>query len=996
MARSLLLALSATAAATTAAVQASSCPSPLQDTALSGLDIFYNVTFGGGESDCYGYCVSQPLCAAYTFYPGAIPGSTVSGRCFVKTGAGAQVNVAGAVSCASVPGRNASSCPLGLTPCPGSGACALFASTCSLATACPSGHVLCPDASCVAPGNGWAACPPSSLPAYLNTSLPLAVRVASIVSNLSLTEIGQQLVNPGYGAPPPGPPGIPRISIPPYNWLNEGLHGVARSGVATSFPQISVAGQTWNRTLFWHMGRTLGLEARVKHLMYRRMNSTTPDYTGVSYYAPNINLGRDPRWGRLQEVPTEDPAIMSAYGAAVVLGAQATSNATPPSWLVDPSFRGTRPALRLARQRKTLEATAASAADGSTSAIVACCKHAIAYSVEAVDGIDRAHFNAIVAGADLLDSYSPAFQSCFIEGGGASSMCSYNAVNGVPTCASAFLVNTTIRQRYGRGDATFVMSDYSAIADAYNAHHYCATNDECVATTIKIGVDQDGGGTDYENIPALVQEGLLTDADARQAMSRLFSARIALGILDPPQEQPWQDILDAASTLDSDFHRSLSLSGALQGIVLLSNPRNALPLKGTPRKVAVVGPNADVPDTLYGNYQGTPPYLITPRMGMVAALGNDPTRVYYAPGCTSGVTCTDTSGFAAAVQAASQSDADAVIVVLGIDQTQEAEGHDRTNITLPGQQIPLAQAVCAAAASRSAPCIVVYITGGPISDAWPLQNADAVVLLGYASQSAGTALASVLLGQTSPAGKLAVTWPASVNDLPPLGDMGMRPNATAGTPGRTYRFNAIAPLLSFGHGLTYTTWSYSSLKLPTSPVGACAGVPLSVTLTNTGSVTSEEVVQVYISYPQGAGSVPGASPVAIRTLVEFERVLVAAGTSLTLPFTLTPNALALVNASAAADFGQDFAMAGPEKQARALSGEAYGLTTDYHALANAQYGGQVPIGWDDMMFVPGGQTVSVWVGSGQPGTGAAGIAGSFTLSGAVGSATNLAVCDMTL
>lgn len=534
------------------------------------------------------------------------------------------------------------------------------------------------------------------------------------------------------------------------------------------------------------------------------------------------------------------------------------------------------------------------------------------------------------------------------------------------------------------GDGVFIMSDYGAVGDAFSPHHYCATADECTASVLAAGVDQDGGGTDFARVGDLIAAGLLSEAQVRRAATRLFTARMSLGLLNPPQSVPYAH-LDAPSTLDSPAHRQLSLEAAQQGIVLLTNPHGALPLNPSKlRKVAVIGPNADAPDTLYGNYAGTPPYLITPRMGLVAALPGGDAAVYYAPGCAN-VACANTSGFPAAVTAASHPDADAVILVLGLDQTQEAEGHDRTNITLPGLQTELAQAVCAAASSRSVPCIVVYITGGPLADAWSQANADAVLLLGYASQSAGTALVDVLFGAVPPAGKLAVTWPASVADLPPFGDMGMRPNATSGGQGRTYRFAQPPPLYPFGHGLSYTSWAATDLVLPPSPLAPCAGVPLAFTLTNTGGVASGQVVQVYVSWGAGGGAAGGYAP-PTRSLAEFERVYVSSGGSVRVSLTLPPRAFALVNASAAETFGGDFALSDPGAQEEVRSGRAFGLGVDYSA------GGA--IGWDDLFLIPTGAPVTLFIGSGQPGDSTVpGMTTTVTFEeGEVGGAVNLATC----
>lgn len=978
------------------------CPNPVQNTVFVGYDIGYNVT--STADDCYQYCVSyNKLCTAYSYLPG--------NRCFIKSSIGQTVTVPNAVSCSNIQQRLPTTCPLGLVPCnsdDNSGACALFSQSCS--STCGTGNIICPDGVTCLPmaTSMWSQCP--NLPTYLNTSLSLDDRLNSLVNSVSLYDISWQLINPGYGNNVyDGTPGIPALQVPPYNFLNEGLHGVARSNYATSMPQISVIGQTFNRTVFYALGRTLGLEARIKHIMYKRANITLPDYTGITYYAPNINLGRSPVWGRIQEVPTECPYVMGEYGALVVNGAQSSGTVfnspsslssssssvpdyfRPPAYLVDPHIRGTKAAIRMRHTHKNL---ASFANENSTSAIVACCKHAVGYSVEEYDGVARASFNAIINGADMLDSYLPAFQECFMTGGGASSMCSYNAVNGVPTCASAFLLNTTIRQRYGRGNDTFVMSDYSAIADAYNAHHYCSTNDECVALTLKVGVDQDGGGNDYLQTPTYVQNGLLTDGEVRQAVSRLFKARLELGILDPAEDQPYQDV-DPMQILDTDFHRSLSLEAATQGIVLLTNNKNTLPLNPSGiRKIAIIGPNADVPDVLYGNYQGTPPYLITPRQGFVTYLSNNDNNVYYAPGCYD-VECTNTTGFAEALTAVSQTDADAVFLVLGIDQSIEAEGKDRSTLALPGNQELLAQEACAIAHNRSVPCILVYINGGPISNAWVKDNMDAILLLGYASQSAGTALVNIVFGISSPAGKLAVTWPAHDDDVAPENDMGMRPNSTSGNPGRTYRFNSITPLFPFGYGLTYTTWTYTNFNYPSTAIQACDGFGIGFTLTNTGTMDSGEVIQVYLSYAEA--NVPMAAAPAIRSLVEFERVFVPAGQSVYVNFTIPYRALALVNSSAAATFGQDFALHGTEEQENALHGRAFGLDTDYYALSQDKYNGQVNIGWDDMFIIPQGVPVSVYIGNGQPGYASTqGLEILLNIAGPSGTGINLAQCDMQL
>lgn len=383
-----------------------------------------------------------------------------------------------------------------------------------------------------------------------------------------------------------------------------------------------------------------------------------------------------------------------------------------------------------------------------------------------------------------------------------------------------------------------------------------------------------------------------------------------------------------------------------------------------------------------GNYNGTTPYLITPRMGLQALLGPLGATISYAKGCSSGVSCNSTDGFAAALSLATSPSTKLVVGVFGIDQSVEAEGLDRASLDMPGYQLQLISELAAAAAARGVPFVLALINGGPLDVSMPLASpaVPAMLLVGYASQSAGTAMADILFGRYAPAGKLAVTWWRNAStDLPDFADMGMLPNATTGNLGRTYRYNEVVPLLPFGFGLTYTNWSYSLNVAP--PATPCGNTTLTVDIVNIGAVDSSEVVQVYILL-----SANEDYPAPRVALMEFEREWVPAKSGSQLTFTLPPRALARVNASAAASFGQDFAMT-RTRHDDALSGRAFGLTRDYHAEAAAAGAG--PIGWDDMFaIVPG--TASVWVGSGQPGTGVAGAQASFVIPGST--ITNLAQC----
>ena len=698
-------------------------------------------------------------------------------------------------------------------------------------------------------------------------------------------------------------------------------------------------GNTFNRSVFAGLGRILGSEARAKYAMDRRGNSTTGDYTGVTFYAPNINIGRDGRWGRIQEVVSECPFVTREYALTAVTASQGP---------VDDG------------------------SGSSTSAISGCCKHMVSYSYEGYQGIARNAQNAIVSGRDLLETYLPAFQSCIRDARGSSLMCSYNAVNGVPTCASSFLLNVTARQRYNLSG--WIMSDYSAVGDTYGSHHYCGGDKAtCVALALKVGVDQDGGGTDYAAVPQLVSAGLLTDAEVRTAALRLFKARLELGLLDAPQVSAYSG-LAAERFLDTDANRFASYDAARQGMVLLKNngslvlPWSAASLAGG--TVAVVGPNGDNKDVLFGNYEGTPPYLITPREGLVAALPSS--TVKYATGCLD-VACANASGFASALVLAQDASTKAVVAVFGLDQGQEAEGHDRLSIDLPGLQTALIMQLSAIAATRAVPFVLVLISGGPVNIKEPLLDflTPSILLAGYASQSTGDALAHILLGRYAPAGKLAVSWMED-RDVPDFADMHVLPNASSGSPGRTYRYSTARPLLPFGHGLGYSKFAFSAATVLPSGLIACGGARVSVTVSNTGSVDSSEVVQLYLTFDAAARVPDAAYPAPQVALAGFERVFVAAGGQLEVTLALAPQSYARVNGTAAASFGQDFSSSSAD----------FGLGVDY-AETSAK-----AIGWDDLWaLVPG--TVSVWVGSGQPGFGAPGVATSFVVGPQL---TNLAAC----
>lgn len=472
--------------------------------------------------------------------------------------------------------------------------------------------------------SGFAAAqPPCNVPSvadlpFCDHRLDVVERVTDLLRRLSVAEKISQLGNSA--------PAIDSLHIPAYQWWSEALHGVAYSPgvsfggevpVATSFPQVIGLGATFNMTLVRQMGGFISTEARAMHNVGR---------SGLTFFAPNINIYRDPRWGRGQETPGEDPYLSAQYVVEFVRGMQEGNDA---------------------RYLKT----------------AACCKHFAAYDLENWNGTDRHHFNAIVSDQDLIETYLPAFEACVREGRVASVMCSYNEVNGVPSCANDLLQNKVMREQWGFEG--FIVSDCGAISDILNTHHYSSSTADTVRDALRGGTDLNCGVFYQKYTQDALTKGEITETDLDYAVGRLFAYRIILGMFDPNNIQPYANI--TTKHVNTPDHQALALDAAREGMVLLQN-NGKLPLS-TSLKVALVGPNSNATKTMQGNYNGAAPYLISPLEGL-QKLGVSVTQ---AAGCD--VKCQDDQGFAAAVSAAKG--AEAVIVVVGLDQSQERYGRGR-------------------------------------------------------------------------------------------------------------------------------------------------------------------------------------------------------------------------------------------------------------------------------------------------------------------------------
>jgi len=803
---------------------------------------------------------------------------------------------------------------------------------------------------------------------FQNPSLSEEQRVNDLISRMTLKEKADQLL---YTAP-----AIPRLGIPSYNWWNEALHGVARAGYATVFPQSITIANSWDEGLMYNVANAISDEARAKYHEFQRRGKTGI-YQGLTFWSPNINIFRDPRWGRGHETYGEDPYLTGRMGFQFVRGMQGD----------DPKYLKT----------------------------VATAKH---YAVHSGPESLRHEFNAKVSEVDLRETYLPAFRTLIVDAGAYSVMGAYNMFRDYPCCANPILYGI-LRNEWGfKG---YIVSDCWAISDFYNYTKFAKDAAEAAAQAVKAGTDLECG-VDYKKLATAIERGLLTEDDINVAAKRIFTARFKLGMFDPDEMVPYAQIPFFVNC--SDYNSSLARKAASESVVLLKNSDNTLPLARNVKTIAVIGPNADNFESLIGNYNGIPkdPVTIlrgikskvTPDTKVIYAEGSDlaegihnltviPSRYLQTPEGKQGAlgeyfnnremkgkpvfTRTDdninfywenlspsaqlpdddfgvkwttylvapetgtyyigswgSSSYSIFVEGkefltytsehhafhqekaidlkagektkievfyknfagdadmkllwsrprigltekavAAAKEADIVVLVLGLSQRLEGEemsikiegfsGGDRTNLNLPSVQEKLLDAVTA----TGKPVIVVLTSGGALSVNKAQEKAAAVLLAGYGGQQGGNAVADVLFGDYNPAGRLPVTYYKSIDQIPAFENYDMT--------GKTYRFFNQEPLYPFGYGLSYTTFSYSNLVIPEK---ATAGDKISakVTVTNTGKVEGDEVVQIYLTDEKAS------TPRPIRQLEGFSRINLKPGESKVIEFKLEPRQFSIIN-----------------------------------------------------------------------------------------------------
>ncbi|HTS10943.1 MAG TPA: glycoside hydrolase family 3 C-terminal domain-containing protein [Candidatus Limnocylindrales bacterium] len=816
----------------------------------------------------------------------------------------------------------------------------------------------------------------SNLP-YMNPKLSPQERAADLVHRMTLEEKATQLVNQARA--------IPRLGVPAYDWWSEALHGVAVNGT-TEFPEPVGLAATFDVPNIHAMAVDIGIEGRIKHAQDERAGHSNI-FEGLDFWAPNVNIFRDPRWGRGQETYGEDPFLSGRMAVAFVTGMQGT----------DPNYYR----------------------------VISTPKH---FDVHSGPEPTRHFTDVDVSKHDEEDTYLPAFRAAIVEGHAGSVMCAYNAINGEPACANEFLLQHTLRDAWQFQG--YVVSDCGAVRDIFNGHRYRPTQPEASAISLERGMDNEcidfttkvTDDHDYKPYIEAVQQGYLSVSAIDTALIRLFTARIRLGMFDPPDMVPYTKIDE--KELDSPEHRALARKLADEAMVLLKND-GVLPLKNSVRRIAVVGPLADQTAVLLGNYNGTPTHTVSVLEGMKAEFPN--AKITFVPGTqflsnqgnpvpasalttpdhkpglnaeyTSGfraeskpapltsrvestldlnesnlpeqakdtkalgvhwtgyLTASETGDYLLGMEArgfanislngkevvrlfsggsgdtvvrlgrvhlekgqpaklnitygfnasgakpaaqllwapvnnapdpaaiAAAKNADVVIAVVGITSRLEGEempvdqpgflGGDRTNLDMPEPEEALVQAV----AATGKPLVVVLLNGSALGVNWEKDHANAIVEAWYSGEEGGAAVAETLSGKNNPAGRLPVTFYKDVHQLPNFEDYSMK--------GRTYRYFEGEPLWPFGYGLSYTTFKHSELALPTAPINAGDPLDVSVTVTNSGSVAGDEVVQLYLKFPEVAGA-------PIRALRGFQRIHLEPGASQVVKFHLERRDLSMV------------------------------------------------------------------------------------------------------
>ena len=653
-------------------------------------------------------------------------------------------------------------------------------------------------------------------------------RAEELVSRMTIEEAASQL---RFDAP-----AIERLGIPEYNWWNEGLHGVARAGTATSFPQSIALGATFDEELMGKIGETVSTEGRAKYNEISAMGDRDI-YKGLTFWSPNINVFRDPRWGRGQETYGEDPYLISRLAIPFIKGLQG---------------------------------------DGEYMKAAACAKH---FAVHSGPEEKRHEFDARVSPKDMRETYFPAFEACIREANVEAVMGAYNRTNGEPCCGHSY-IQDIIRDEWGF-EGHFV-SDCWAIRDFHEHHKVTKNSEESAALALNKGCDLNCGCT-YIHLMKAYNKGLVTEEAIRKAAVRLFTTRFLLGMFDKTE-------YDGLNYLDVETKESIALAkrASDEAVVMLKND-GILPInKDKVKVISVIGPNADARRPLMGNYYGTSSEYITALEGIRKAAGDD-VRILYSEGCDLSLTKPDplsrdynTIAEAEAVMKRS----DLVILCIGLNETLEGEEGDQGNqyasgdkkdLSFPRPQLKLIEAVI----KTGKPFITVVMTGSAMDLSRLSETSSAILQAWYPGARGGLSIGDIIFGNVSPSGKLPVTIYRSTDDLPDFEDYAMK--------NRTYKYIEKAPLYPFGFGLTYGKLEVTGAAASdTSAAARENGFDITVNVKNTGSVKTGDVVQIY------AKALEDKNEVRNFKLVGFKRICLDAGESKEVTISITSDALKVI------------------------------------------------------------------------------------------------------
>ena len=667
---------------------------------------------------------------------------------------------------------------------------------------------------------------------YLDVNLSFEERAKDLVSRMTLEEKVYQTLH--------GAPAIEHLDIKAYNYWNEALHGVARAGTATVFPQAIGLAATFNEDFLEDVAEVISDEGRAKFNAQQKYGDYDI-YKGLTFWSPNVNIFRDPRWGRGHETFGEDPYLTTRLGVRFIKGLQG-------------------------HDEKYMKASA-------------CAKHFAVHSgPEAV----RHSFNAECSEQDLRETYLPAFKACVKEADVEVVMGAYNRTNGEPCCGSKRLLVDILRGEWEfKGHVT---SDCWAIKDFHEHHMVTSTPAESVALAMNMGCDLNCGNI-YGNLLKAVEQGLVTEETITRAVERLFTTRMKLGLFDPQEKVPY-NVIDY-SIVDCKKHRKLNEEAARKSVVLLKNKDQFLPLnKNQIKTIGVVGPNANSRKALVGNYEGTASEYITVLEGIQRYVGED-IRVLYSEGChlykdrvSVLAQANDRMSEARAVADAS----DVIVAVVGLDADLEGEegdtgnefgSGDKPNLNLPGLQQELLEEM----RKFNKPMIVVVLSGSALAVTWADENAEAVIQGWYPGARGGKAIAELLFGEFSPEGKLPVTFYRSSEELPDFEDYSMK--------GRTYRYMKNEPLYPFGFGLSYTDIVCKNAKISQTEISTNQEITCTVDVTNKGKMDGAEAIQVYVKVKKDE-----APNLQLKAL---KKVDLAAGETKTVTLTLHTEDFGLYN-----------------------------------------------------------------------------------------------------